>query len=981
MKKFLSDKENITILTVSVIAFIIGCLTIHPLLAFLIIALADFFLFLPDLMKKFKNREKKRKVDSIKTEKKPNTRRKAKNQKQGQDSKKKSKKKIILLIFIGIIIFFILVGIAFMVYIAVTAPKFDPDKLYKKEATIIYDKNGKQIASLGSEKREKVTYDQLPKVLVNAIVATEDSRFFKHNGFDLPRFLKASIAQVTTGGGGGASTLTMQVSKNHYTSTIASGFEGIKRKFTDIYLSIFQIERKYTKKEIMEFYVNAPYLGGGAYGVEQACQTYFGKSVSDINLAEASLIAGLFQAPNAYDPKNHPDQAEKRRNNVLSLMVRHGYITEKEKKEAQKTKVEDLIVNKTAAGAPSENKYQGFIDTVTEEVEDVTGNNPYTVPMIIYSTMDPEKQDYLNSIMNGEAFSWENDVVNAGISVVDVKNGEITAIGAGRNRSGEKQFNTATMINRQIGSTSKPIYDYAPGIEYENWSTYTPFVDEQYSYSDGTEINNWDRKYNGYMTMRTALAQSRNIPALKAFQRNKNSNIKKFAKSLGLHPEVASNGALHEAHSIGGYTGESPLSMSGAYAAFGNGGYYIEPHSYTKIVYREDEEEEERKVEKNRVMSEETAYIMTSLLQSSAQGGLGAQANIGGAVFGAKTGTSNYDSATLKKYNMRDSAINDLWVNSVSPDYAISIWYGYEKANSQYQNTSYTIAHRRLFQTVAGGIFKKGSNWTRPAGVIDVTVEQETWPAKLPSAYTPDDLKVTELFKKGSEPTEVSERFSKLENVTNLKGTVSGNQLTLSWTAIKTPKALDQAWISESLKSLYSNIGVGVGARNSYNSSHIGNVVYEVYAKKNGNLTLVNTTTDSKISININTTSADTYVVKTSYSIFKTATSDGVETKVSMSGVKASIDATLRGKSQIELAQNERYVESGIVVTSDGTDVTSKAKYTTTITDSTGQEVDSVDTTIPGIYTVTYHVTYDSFTKTLKRTVIVGAVDSGTDGN
>lgn len=968
MKKFLSDKENVTILTVSVIAFIIGCLAIHPIISFLIIGVADFFLFLPDLFKKLKSNEKKDRIpksnkrENIKTEKKTK-----------KEKKKKKKLKILLLIFLGLFLLCVLAGLGFMIYIASTAPKFDPDKLYRKEATIVYDKNGKQIASLGSEKREKVTYDKLPEVLINAIVATEDSRFFKHNGFDLPRFLKASIAQVTTGGGGGASTLTMQVSKNHYTSTTATGFEGIKRKFTDIYLSIFQIEKKYTKKEIMEFYVNAPYLGGGSYGVEQACQTYFGKSVSEINLAEASLIAGLFQAPNAYDPKIHPDQAEKRRNTVLNLMVRHGYITEKEKKEAQKTKVEDLMVDKKSSSQSTENKYQGFIDTVTEEVEDVTGNNPYTVPMIIYSTMDPEKQDYINSVMNGEAFAWENDVVNAGISVVDVKNGEITAIGAGRNRSGEKQFNTATMISRQIGSTSKPIYDYAPGIEYENWSTYTPFVDEKYSYSDGTEINNWDRKYNGYMTMRTALSQSRNIPALKAFQKNKNSNIKKFAKSLGLHPEVASDGSLHEAHAIGGYTGESPLSMAGAYAAFGNGGYYIEPHSYTKIVYREDEEEEERKVEKTRVMSEDTAYMMTSLLQSSAQGGLGAQAEIGGAVFGAKTGTSNYDAQTLAKYHMRDSAINDLWVNSVSPDYAISIWYGYEKANAQYQNTSYTLSHRRLFQTVARGIFKKGSNWSRPSGVVEVTVEQETWPAKLPSAYTPADLKVTELFKKGSEPTEVSERFSKLERVTNLKGTVSGNKLTLSWTAIKTPKALDPSWINNSLKSIYSNIGAGVGARNNYNASHIGNVVYEVYAKKNGKLSLIKTTTDHKVSIDINTTSADTYVVKTSYSIFKATTSDGVETKISMSGVTAKLDARLKGNSQINIPLNGQYTENGVIVTADGVDVTQKADYTTVITDSMGQELDSIDTSVAGVYTVTYHVTYDSFSKTLTRTVVIGS--------
>ena len=967
MKKFLSDKENATILTISVIAFIIGCLAINPIISFLIIGVADFFLFLPDLKKRIKSKQPSKKENL-----KEGIKDKVKKDKKEKDPKKKSKKKIVLLVILGFIILCFILGIIFMIYIAATAPKFDPNKLYKKESSIIYDKNGKQIASLGSEKREKVNYNQLPDVLVNAIVATEDSRFFKHNGFDLPRFLKASIKQVTTGGGGGASTLTMQVSKNNYTSTTTSGFEGIKRKFTDIYLSIFQIERKYSKKEIMEFYVNAPYLGSGAYGVEQACQTYFGKSVSDINLAEASLIAGLFQAPNAYDPKIHPEAAAKRRSTVLQLMVRHGYITEKERKKAEAVKVESLLVDSTASGGSNDNKYQGFIDTVTEEVEEVTGNNPYTVPMVIYSTMDPEKQNHINSVMNGESFNWENDVVSAGISVVDVKTGEIAAIGAGRNRKGEKQFNTATMINRQIGSTSKPLYDYAPGIEYENWSTYTPFVDEKYSYSDGTEINNWDRKYNGYMTMRTALAQSRNIPALKAFQKNKNSNIKKFVKSLGLHPEVASNGTLHEAHSIGGYTGESPLAMSGAYAAFGNGGYYIEPHSYTKIKYRENDEEEEREVKKTRVMSEETAYMMTSLLQSSAQGGLGAQANVGGAVFGAKTGTSNYDEATLKKYHMRDSAINDLWVNGVSPDYAISVWYGYEKANSQYQNTSYTISHRKLFQAVAKGIFKNGSNWTRPAGVVEVTVEQETWPAKLPSEYTPADLKVTELFKKGSEPTEVSERFSKLSNVTNLKGSISGNKLTLSWTPIKTPKTLDQAWISESLKSLYSNLGTGIGIRNSYNSSHIGNVVYEVYAKQGGSLNLVKTTTDSSVTLDVNTSSTDTYVVKTSYSIFKSATSGGVETKVSLSNVKASIDAKLKGENSVTVSLNGQYKDEGIIITADGKDVTSKDKYTTTITDASNQVVDKVDTQTPGVYTITYKVNYDSFTKTLTRTVVVG---------
>ena len=199
----------------------------------------------------------------------------------------------------------------------------------------LYDRNGNQAGKLGVEKRKNVNYNDLPQVLIDAIIATEDSRFMQHNGFDLPRFLKASAGQVVNkitghGNAGGGSTLTMQVSKNNYTSVEDSGFEGIVRKFTDIYISIFKLEKNYSKEEIIEFYVNIPFLGNNAYGVEQACQTYFGKSVSDINLSEASLIAGLFQAPTSYNPYQHPKQAEERRNTVLYLMQRHGYITKEE---------------------------------------------------------------------------------------------------------------------------------------------------------------------------------------------------------------------------------------------------------------------------------------------------------------------------------------------------------------------------------------------------------------------------------------------------------------------------------------------------------------------------------------------------------------------------------------------------------------------------------------------------------------------------
>lgn len=975
MKQFMSDKDNVIIITVSIIAFVVGCISVGFLPAFLVIGIADALLFLPPLLKKSKKTSASKKIknnnkEQLKTE----------NTKDNKKKKNKKRKKIFKIFIILCFIFVALIliaGIAFMAYIVKEAPEFSPNNLYRKEATIIYDINGNEVGKIGSEKREKITYNEISETLIDAIIATEDSRYFQHNGFDLPRFLKASAQQLLKGGGGGASTLTMQVAKNNFTSTESSGWDGIVRKFTDIYLSIFQIEKNYTKKEIIEFYVNAPYLGSGTYGVEQACQTYFGKSAKDINLAESALIAGLFQAPNSYDPNLYPERAEKRRKTVLALMERHGYITNEERQIAEKMTVDKLLVNKNTEEGSSSNEYQAFIDTVIEEIKNETGNDPYLVPMEIYTTLDTEKQKHINSIMNGTSFKWENDKVDAGIMVIDVKTGAITAVGAGRFNVGERQYNNATMINKQIGSTSKPLYDYAPGIEYENWSTYNLYMDEEYSYSNGTKINNWDRKYNGLMTMRTALAQSRNIPALKAFQANNNSNIKTFVTNAGLSPEISSGGLLHESHSIGGYTGESPLTMAAAYASFGNGGYYNEPYSYTKIVYRDSGEVVENKTEKRRVMSEETAYMMTSLLQSSATGGLGAQSSVNGAVYGAKTGTTNYAEATKKQWGFGPNAVNDLWVNAVSPDYAISVWYGYKSYTKGYTSNAYTIHHRKLFQTVAKGIFKTDSNWTMPNGVVEVTIENETWPAKLPSEYTPENLKIKELFKKGTEPTEVSERFNKLPNVTELKSNIKNNILTLTWKAIDAPSSISVDGITNWAKSIASSengINSLISNRQSYNNSYIGNVVYKVYSKdNNGNLNLLKTTEDTSIDINVNSNSPTTYVVKTSYTILGNSISDGTEVKISLDALESVITSELKGDKNIVINEGAPYTEPGVLVLEDLTDVTNKATIKKTVKNSGGKEMSDskIDTTKAGVYTITYNITYGKFTDTLQRTVTV----------
>ena len=529
--------------------------------------------------------------------------------------------KTILMIVLAIGIIGLVGFTAFLIYIKIDAdPKYVTTKLETQENTTFLDINNKEYAKLGSEMREKVKYNELPEVLIDAIIATEDSRFFQHNGFDAPRFSKAVIGQLLGhSDAGGASTLTMQVVKNSLTNAYATeGIKGITRKFEDIYLAIFKLEKNCSKEQIIEYYVNNHYLGGNIYGVQEAAEAYFGKTVSELNLSEAATLAGMFKSPVYYNPAEHSDHAEARRKTVLYLMKRHGYITAEEEKIANSIPVSSLIA--TSTGATLNNKYRGYIDTVVAEINNKYNINPYTTPLTVYTNLDRSKQDGVNSVMNGESYTWINDKVQAGVSVLDSQTGKILAIGNGRvigqrTEYGKNQFNYATEIKRQPGSTAKPLFDYGPGIEYNNWSTYTLFDDTPYTYSDGRSIKNWDGTYYGTITMRRALSTSRNIPALKAFQQVDNKKILEFVTNLGIQPEVCSTGykydvdskkcvnsttkdtedpsKVHEAHAIGAFTGTNPLQMSGAYAAFSNGGYYNEPYSVSKIVYKSNCETKE----------------------------------------------------------------------------------------------------------------------------------------------------------------------------------------------------------------------------------------------------------------------------------------------------------------------------------------------------------------------------------------------------
>ena len=987
---FKKDTFNLIIFVLSIIILLIGIFVVNFWIGLLVFILVNLIWVIPFIKwhKKLEDRKrpKTKPVKNIeildipdkssKLERSDNVAKK----KTGKKGKKKLGKKILL----GFLIFFlicIIAGIAFFIFIAVTAGKFNPDKLYSKEASTLLDRDGEVFAKLGTQMRQKIDYEDMSEELVNAIVATEDSRFFEHNGFDLPRFMKASFGQLLGQNAGGASTLTMQVSKNQYTSDVATGFAGIKRKFTDIYISLFQIEPNYSKEEILEFYANSYYLGSGAYGVEQAAETYFNKEAKDLNLSEAAMIAGLFQSPVSYDPNINPDRTESRRLTVLSLMKRHGYITDEEYEIAKKMTV-DKIVIKGRSAHTSNAKYQSFIDRVAVEVKKKTDYDPYSYSMRIYTTMDRDQQDKISAIMDGSNYEWENDKVQAGIIAMETKTGEIVAIGGGRNKTDAKSYNNATDIERQIGSTAKPLFDYGPAIEYLDWNTNHPIIDDKTTYSDGTEINNWDGRYKGIITIREALVDSRNIPALKTFQSVPNEDIKDFVTKLGLSPEVQSNGKLHEAHAIGGYTGESPMTVAAAYAAFGNNGTYNEPHSFTKIEFDETGEVYENEVKKTKVMSEETAYMVTDMLVDTGQDALGRYNNINGSQFAAKTGTTNFDEKTMEQAHLPSNAVNDLWVAGYNSEYSIAVWYGYENRNDGY-NRFGSSQNSRLFQTVAKNFFDKDATFEKPDGVVEVTVERNTGYSMLPSENTPNDMKTTELFKEDSKPTEVSARFNKLSNVTGLKASVSGNKATLNWKAIGTPDALNKSYWSPLVAKAFhlsKDQNTYLSYIMSFNNGRLGNVVYNIYSKTSNGLKLLTSVSGNSATVTLPNEASPTLVVKSSYSNYNGCESSGVEVKVEYDGVSASdVTATLMGDSTVSLKLGDSYSEplNPVKVTLEGENITDSDEVEISLTVlSAGNNITNswktLITSTPGTYEFNYKVTYNGVrVTTLTRTVTV----------
>jgi penicillin-binding protein 1A len=706
-----------------------------------------------------------------------------------QQKSKKTKRKrgslvkrvIITLFILGIV--GMLAGAGLFAYYASNSPKLDESLLKDPIASEIYDMNGDLITTVGTEKREYANFDDIPKVMEDAVLATEDNRFYKHNGIDPIRLGGAVIANFTDGfGSEGASTITQQVIKGSFLTAEKT----LERKAQEAWLAI-KLEQEYTKEEIFEMYFNKVYMSDGIHGMATAADYYYGKDIKDLKLHEAALIAGMPQSPNNYNPFDYPEKAEKRRNIVLSLMHQHDKISKAEMEKAQAVPIKEGLVDAEKRQAESGDKYPAFVDVVIDEVRDMGEYDLFKDGLKVYTTLDPKAQTRVEEVLAGESgitypTRFEGQTMQAGVTLLDTQTGEIRAIGGGRSQDEVKRgFNYAVDSERQPGSTIKPLLDYAPAIEYLKWSTYHQINDEPYQYTDtDININNWDGQFKGNISIREALWDSRNVPAVKTLQEVGLEKAGSFLSNLGINFDP-----VYEAYALGGTPGVNTVQMAGAYAAFGNNGFYNKPHTVTKVILRDGETEIKNKVEPVPAMKDYTAYMITDMLKDVLDpGATGVFANVPNLHMAGKSGTTNYTSEERQKYDLLKSDAPDSWFVGYTTNYTASVWTGYDSRKYPLSPKERHIAQymiKDIMSSIHEGI--ETPDFKKPDSVVETPIEIGSNPARLPSDYTPDDRITTELFVRGTTPTKVSQQFDKMDVPTGLKAKYDKDKqsITLTW--------------------------------------------------------------------------------------------------------------------------------------------------------------------------------------------------------
>ncbi len=638
-------------------------------------------------------------------------------------------------------------------YFAVaTWQTLDPVKLTGvAQKGAIYDKDGNYVTTLvGRENRTVIDTSTLPQHVVDAFLAAEDLRFYKHPGFDVTRILGAVVSNVRSGGfSQGASTITQQLVKLSHLSSQKT----IARKLEEIWLAV-QMEQVYSKEQILDMYLNFIYFGQGAYGIQAAAEVTFGVDAAALSPAQAAALAAAIKAPSAFSLQSAPEANRERRDYILAVMRNEGMLTQEEYAAAI---AEDTVA---LTGEAVQTEYGWFVDAVLDEAElqlDVSAEVLLAGGYRIDTTLDPAMQTIMDAQYEGASVFPQNardgTIVQAASAAVDVKTGAVRAIVGGREYQTRRGLNRATHLRRQPGSALKPLAVYAPAIEFAGWTCADVLLDEPTAF--GTyKPRNAGNAYYGNVTVRTALKNSLNIPAVKLIESIGLNTSRKYLASVGIELDDRDwNLSL----ALGSMTyGASPVQMAAAYSPFANGGMFYAPYFIERITDQAGVVVYQHQDSGTRVLSAQSAYLMTDLMQTVIATGTGTRLNSVGVPVAGKTGT----------VNMVGGGNRDAWMNAYTANLSTCVWMGYDEPddthrlpNSVSGGTNPASLARNFLRAWYKG--KERPTFTRPSGIVTATIDKKAieWrgEAMLATSLTPDAYKMKEVFIDGTQPTKKSD--------------------------------------------------------------------------------------------------------------------------------------------------------------------------------------------------------------------------------
>ncbi len=646
---------------------------------------------------------------------------------------------------------------------------FDPAKLRDvPQSLIVYDADGQEISSLhAKEDRIYVTIDEIPQLVQKAFISAEDIRFYEHNGIDVRRILAAAWADIKAGAYvQGASTISQQLIKlSHLTSQ-----KNLSRKIEEAILA-YQMEKQFSKDEILEMYLNYVYFGGGYYGIEAAARGYFGVHANELSIAQGAQLAGILKSPTNYAPHLNPESSVKRRNQILESMKGYGFLNETECAAAKAEPA--VIVRDDNLG-----KRGYYVDLALQEacgILEVDMEKLLSGGYRIRTAMNSSLQSQCEQWMQDETL-FPSDAASgleAALVVIDVETSGVAALMGGRESTAALAYNRAVSIRRQPGSVIKPIISYAPALEYKGYTAVSMLLDERTNFN-GYAPENFGGSYYGWVTLRTAVAKSLNVPAVKVLSDIGVKTGKDFASSVGIVFDESDNSL---ALALGGFTyGVSPYQIAGAYAAFAAGGVYSTPALIMEITNAKGETLYRYAPEKRHVMSEANAYVLTSMLQSVVEEGTGRRLNLGDVEIAGKTGTVG---------NVGGRGNRDAWMAAYNPQYAAAVWMGYDDSTDGKElpaNMTGGTYPALLLEKVFSALYqdRAAPAFIIPEGVKEYRLDKYTLEnehtAVLANALTPSDSMLREVFVDGTEPVDISEYWivptppNKLSFTTALSG-------------------------------------------------------------------------------------------------------------------------------------------------------------------------------------------------------------------